>query len=242
MISLIFPLYNEENRIQTLKKGLYEYQNPNKLIKEIIFVNDGSTDKTLFNLEEIKKTLTHFQIQIISLNQNKGKGNAIKTGIFHATEPWILCNDADLSYPMNQIDIWFNNYYLDFKNTNTVYFGSRELGASNGKMKLFFHRVFIGRIYAILIRLITGIRIKDTQCGFKLYRSDIAKQIFQKVEQSKYAFDVEVHYLLKKQNTNIKLLPVICIETKGSKVNLIKDSWQMFWALFKIKKQHNTLN
>lgn len=64
------------------------------------------------------------------------------------------------------------------------------------------------------------------------------KKIFPNIQEERFAFDVEVHYLLKKENASINLLPVKCIDIEGSKVNLIKDSWQMFNALFRIIKHH----
>lgn len=238
MISIVFPLFNEAKRIHLLKDGLYHYANPNQLVKEIILVDDGSTDETMQHLQEIKKKLSDYDVKIIPVTPNTGKGNAIKTGILQASQPWILCNDADLSYSMQQIDEWKQQHQLDFNKSNTVYFGSRELGKKNNEMHLFLHRVIIGRIYALFIRMITGITVKDTQCGYKLYSADIAKKIFPKIQEQRFAFDVEVHYLLKQQHTTIQLLPVKCIDVEGSKVNLIRDSWQMFKALFRITSRH----
>lgn len=234
MISIVFPFYNESKRIDRFREGLKSYTNPNNLIQELILVDDGSTDNTLSILKEIQKELTAIQIKVIEIPVNQGKGNAIKTGIFEASQPWILCNDADLSYPMDQIDEWYEKNYLDFKTENTVYFGSRELGKKNNEMKLFLHRIVIGRIFALFIRLITGVTVEDTQCGYKLYEAGVARNIFYHIIEKRFAFDVEVHYWLKKMQIDIRLLPVRCYDVPGSKVNLIKDSFQMFIALFRI--------
>ena len=238
MITLIIPIYNELNRIEILKDGLCKYSNPNQLIQEIILVNDGSTDGIESHLQSIQHILSPFNVKIINIAKNGGKGNAINQAVREASQPWILCNDADLSYPMNQIDDWYQMNLLDLSLLNTVYFGSRELGRDNGKMKLFLHRIFMGRIYAFFIRLITGIKIRDTQCGYKLYNAVIAKNIFSYVKEQRFAFDVEVHYLLKMENVQIRLLPVNCYDVKDSKVHLISDSWDMFIALFRIVYRH----
>lgn len=74
------------------------------------------------------KKYTQIDCKIIDIQPNKGKGNAIKQGVLQATQKWILCNDADLSYSMFQIDEWIENNWIDFDATHCVYFGSRELG------------------------------------------------------------------------------------------------------------------
>lgn len=237
MITIVFPAYNESKRIHLLKEGLKKYQNPHQLVQEIILVDDGSTDDTFEKLLEIQEEFKQYSVKIIEVQQNQGKGNAIKTGVLAARQPWILCNDADLSYSMEQIDQWVDQFNIDLSKKNTVYFGSRELGKQNNEMELFLHRIIIGRIFALLIRFITGITVKDTQCGYKLYSEDVAQKIFPQVQEKRFAFDVEVHYLLKKEKVNIHLLPVKCIDIEGSKVNLIRDSWQMFRALFRIVKR-----
>lgn len=238
MISIVFPFYNESTRIHLLKNGLDNYQNRNSLIKELVLVDDGSTDDTLVHLQNIQHHYSQYQIKIVQVSPNKGKGNAIRQGVLAATQPWMLCNDSDLSYSMEQIDEWVENFPVDFTKKNTVYFGSRELGKKNNEMQLFIHRVVIGRVYAFLIRCITGITVKDTQCGFKLYPATVAKKIFPLVQEQRFAFDVEVHYLLKKQKIATVLLPVKCIDVDGSKVHLIKDSIKMFQSLFRIVKRH----
>lgn len=238
MISIVFPFYNESNRIHLFRKGLEQYQNRNGLIQELVLVDDGSNDDTLQHLREIQKSYPQYQIQIIKVFPNKGKGNAIRQGVMAASQRWILCNDADLSYSMEQIDEWIENHPIDFTKKKIVYFGSRELGKKNNEMDLFLHRVIIGRMYAFLIRLITGITVKDTQCGYKLYESSVAKEIFPQIQEERFAFDVEVHYLLRKYNIPTYLLPVKCVDVEGSKVNLISDSIRMFRSLFRIVRRH----
>lgn len=234
MISVVIPFYNEANRIHLFIKGLNQYQNKNKLIQEIILVNDGSNDNTLSLLQDIEKKYKGISIIIIDHSNNNGKGFAIRSGIMMAKNEWILCNDADLSYSFDQIDEWYEKKWINLNNQNTMYFGKRILNDKDSKFYL--HRIIIGKIYYILIRLLTGIKINDTQCGFKLYRTKIAQKIFYTLEQFHFAFDIEVILKLKKMNCNIILLPVHCIETKGSKVHLIKDSINMFLALFKLIK------
>jgi dolichyl-phosphate beta-glucosyltransferase len=94
----------------------------------------------------------------------------------------------------------------------------------------------VRKVSYLFIHLILGINIKDTQCGFKLYKTELAQAIFADLKELRFAFDLEIIYKLNKKNYNIILLPVRCYDVQGSKVNLIKDSINMFFALFRIKR------
>ena len=233
MISLIIPFFNESKRLDRLEDGLNQYRNRNQLIQEIIFVNDGSSDDTLLHLQKFQKQFPENNIQVIQIETNCGKGNALQAGILQAQHNWVLCNDADLSYRLEQIDEWYETELLDLNKNETIYFGKRII--KDKKSKFFVHRIIIGKIFYLLIRLILGINIQDTQCGFKLYPTAIAKEVFKDLQEKRFAFDLEIIYKLIQQNYTIKTLPVHCIDIEGSKVNLLKDSWNMFCALFRIR-------
>lgn len=239
MISLVFPFYNEAVRFSYFENTMNEYLEHNNYIKEIILVNDGSSDKTLELLINFQKKISDkIDCKIINLTENKGKGVAIKSGILSATQKWVLCNDADLSYPPNQLDEWIDNKWIDLDSSNNVYFGSRELGQEYYQMNLFFYRRIIGKLYIFLAQNILGITTNDTQCGFKLYDTELAKSIFNNVKEKKFAFDTEVLYILKKRNITVTFLPVKCTDISNSKVHLFWDGLNMFEALFRIKKNH----
>ena len=197
-------------------------------------MNDGSSDDTLLHLQKFQKQFPENNIQVIQIETNCGKGNALQAGILQAQHNWVLCNDADLSYRLEQIDEWYETELLDLNKNETIYFGKRII--KDKKSKFFVHRIIIGKIFYLLIRLILGINIQDTQCGFKLYPTAIAKEVFKDLQEKRFAFDLEIIYKLIQQNYTIKTLPVHWIDIEGSKVNLLKDSWNMFWALFRIRK------
>lgn len=242
MLSLVIPFYNEESRFHIFTHVLEEYLKTNTTIKQIILVNDGSQDNTLNCLLDFKTSFSsNVEIDVLNIEPNKGKGFAIKKAMPKVTQQWVLCLDADMSYHPNQLDEWINEGWLDWENISTIHFGSREMGMQKGWVEYYTHRRIIGRIYALMLKMITGVTVSDTQCGFKLYPSNIAKEIFNTLQQQRFAFDVEVHAYIKKKNLKIKLLPVRCEEREDSKVNLIKDSWQMFWALWDIRKSTKKL-
>lgn len=237
-VSLVIPFYNESAKFERFRTIMLEYLLVNQHVGELILVDDGSTDNTHDLLQAFQGGLS-IPVKIIRIQPNKGKGHAIKTGVSAASLSWVLCNDADFSYLPQQLDEWISEGWLDLKQARQAHFGSRELGARKGWVQFKWHRRIIGRIYAWLIRLVTGIRVTDTQCGFKLYPTDLAKAVFAKVQEERFAFDVEVHFILRKMGSDPKMLPVKCIEFGDSKVHLLTDSLQMGRALWHIRKHHS---
>ena len=228
-ISLIIPLYNEENRI---KKNLSFIQNfLKKKNIEVIFVNDGSSDNSEKIIKKfISKNNKKF-IKYLSYKQNVGKGYAIKKGVLSSKKKWILICDLDMSVQPSQIDIWYKKKYILKK--NEAYFASRKHTLS--KIKTSFVRKLLGVIFNLIIFSLFGIRIKDTQCGFKLFHKDYAKSVFRKISSYRFSFDVELVLLLKEKNIKIKELPVNWIHKSGSKLNIFYDMPLMFYDLLKIR-------
>ena len=234
-LSVVFPLYNEQHRLIKLFSEIKKQKYFKKKNAEFIFVNDGSGDKSLQMIEDFKsKNKKKINIKIISYNKNQGKGFALKKGIFLAKKNWILTMDIDLSVKFNQIEIWKNRKY--FKKDINVYFGSRLL--LNSKVNAKEYRKITGNIFNVILGFIFNrekLRIKDTQCGFKLYKNKIAKRIFLKSEENGYINDVEILLLLLKYKIKFCELPVIWSHKDGSKVNIIFDSLIMLYHLIKLK-------
>ena len=179
-------------------------------------------------------TRTVFKIlltTIIKIQINSGKGNALKKGILAAKKEWILTLDTDISVSLLQLQKWIKKKSID---NNSVFFGSRNLKYS--KMEFKFHRKMLGIFFSILLRIIFPIDIKDTQCGFKLYKKKVAKHLFNNIKDTGFVHDVEVVLLSRKFNYGIKELPVTWIHRNESKLNLYVDTFKMFYKLFIIKK------
>ena len=229
-ISLIIPLYNEENRI---KKNLKIIQNfLKKKNVEVIFVDDGSDDGSEKIIKKfISKNKNKKLIQYISYKKNVGKGYALKKGVLNSKKKWILICDVDMSVQPNQIDIWNKKKYI--LKDNEAYFASRKHSLS--KIETSFVRKLLGVIFNLIIFFLFGIKIKDTQCGFKLFNRNYAKSIFGKISSYRFSFDVELVLLLKKKKINIRELPVNWIHKSGSKLNIFYDMPLMLYDLLKIK-------
>ncbi len=234
-VSIIFPLYNEEERLKALFLEISKQKIFYKKNAEFIFVNDGSNDQSLGLIKKFKKK-NKFKIKLISYKNNKGKGYAIKKGVVASRKKWILTMDIDLSVNFKQLKTWKDKKYLD-KNI-FVYFGSRLL--KNSKVSSKKYRAFTGKLFNIILSYIFNrnkLGIKDTQCGFKLYKSKIAKKIFNETKENGYIQDVEILLLLVKKKILVKELPVVWSHKSGSKVNILSDSITMFLDLIKLKSR-----
>ena len=158
-LSIVIPCYNEEKRIVNTLKKIVNFANKKIEEYEIIIVDDGSTDL----IHMILDSHLNDKIKLITLQQNMGKGYAVRIGVFNAKYKWILFTDADNSTPIKMISRLYG-----YTNKYKLIIGSRNLKDSRRVIKQPFYRSFSGNVFPTLVKIILGIKIKDTQCGFKL--------------------------------------------------------------------------
>ena len=203
-LSIVFPLFNEEKRLLKFLREIKKFSFKNKLNIEFILVNDGSTDSSLKLLKNFKKENSQIKrFNIISYKKNKGKGYALKKGVLKASNKWTLTMDIDLSVTFSQINQWIKKKYI--KQKIDIYFGSRLL--KDSKIDARKHRVFMGKIFNFILNTLINsnfIKVNDTQCGFKLYKSNIAKNIFRNIKENGYVHDVEILIISHKKNILLK--------------------------------------
>lgn len=225
-ISVIIPAFNEEKRIKKTLETILAYLERKKYSYEIIVVNDGSTDKT----KEVILEFHNKKIRVVDNPRNCGKGYSVQQGFLAATKKWILFTDADLSTPIEELETSFR--YTD---TAPVIIGSRNLPMSHIVVKQPLLRSTLGRIFPFFVRLLLLPDIKDSQCGFKLFRSDVAKKIAEKQRIHGFCFDVELLFLAKKYKFMIQEIPITWSNDERSKIKIISDSFQMFVDLLRIR-------
>ena len=232
-VSIIYPVYNEEKRLRKTFLDIIKFEKSNKFLKkEYIFVNDGSSDHTLSVIKKEFKNNKNIKVKLISYSKNMGKGHALKRGVQIAKNDWVLTTDADCSVSNFQLIKWIQKKYLD--QNNLIYFGSRNHFLSIVKKKTL--RKVVGIVFKFVIRYFFNIKISDTQCGFKLYKLNIAKKIFRKLSINDYMHDIEICVIAKKLNIKIKDLPLKWTHVDQSKINFIRDFFNVAFSLIKISR------
>jgi dolichyl-phosphate beta-glucosyltransferase len=234
-LSIIIPAYNEEKRIKPTIHHILETFDNYKLNKseyEIIIVNDGSKDQTYKIIKELSDE--NENIKIIDCYKNSGKGKAIRLGVAKANGDILVIYDADAATPAKFI-IEYST--LIQSGAYDIIIGSRELGLKlNYDVSYYKFRRLSGRIFTLLSKIvITG--YKDTQCGFKLFKNEVGKRLFSMMQESGYAWDVELLALAKIFSYKVKEVPIDWHHKMGSKINMISDSISMIFQLLKIKKR-----
>lgn len=236
-LSIIFPVYNEESRLKFAFTDILKFLKKKKFKLEIIFVDDGSVDNSY---DIINKFINKFKslcvknktrIKVYKSKKNLGKGSALKIGVKKAKYDWILTTDTDMSVPLFQINDWLNKKLINKK--SFIYIASRTHNKSIVKKNFF--RSILGIVMRFVVWLILGIKIKDTQCGFKLYKKKFAKYSFGKLKSYGFSHDLELIALLKNKNIEIKELPVKWTHKKNSKLNVFWDPIKMLFEIFIIK-------
>lgn len=232
-LSIIIPAYNEEKRIGLtlskicgfLKTKSYEY--------EVILVDDGSNDKTISEAKESELAKTN-KLKIVRNGMNKGKGFSVKNGILNSAGEYMLFSDADLSTPIEEADKLFG--YI--KKGYDIVIGSRSIAGSDVKVHQPFYREKMGRIFNFLVNSLLMGGFNDTQCGFKLFKGSIAREIGRELTIDGFCFDVEMLYLAKKKGYRIAEIGVVWENSPQSKVRVINSSLAMFIDLLKIRRRH----
>lgn len=227
MLSIIFPVYNEEKRLTQSLKKIKAYFSKVNYPYELLFVNDGSTDQS----EKILASKGHplRSYRILTHPKNLGKGAAIRTGVKAAKGDWVLFCDLDLSVPLETITLFLQNQKAD------LLIGSRRAPGARILTHQSWLREFLGRSFTRLSNLILGTNYTDLTCGFKMIKKPIAKQLFALQKLNTWTFDSEILYLAKKLNYKVRELPVDWSDVKGSKVKFPKDLIQSFVDLLKIR-------
>jgi len=200
VISIIIPVFNEETKITGVLKGITEILNGNFQNYEIIVINDGSVDKTLKVILESQRLDSH--IRVLSYEGNKGKGYAVRLGVLNSIGDIVVYLDGDLNIsPMEITDYMKQLDHYDLVIASKAHPMSVVICSTGRK--------FLSKAFNLLVRLLTGINIKDTQSGLKAGRGSALRAIFEKMVVKRYAFDVELLTIASGLDLKIKELPII---------------------------------
>jgi len=227
-ISVIVPAYNEQKRIKKTLEVINNYFRNKPVTRQIIVVDDGSSDNTVGVVEDIKKEIN--DLSVITYNPNRGKGYAIRKGVEDSHGEYILFTDADNSTPIEE----FEKFYPLLKD-NSVVIGSRYITGSNIVVTQPWYRVLLGRFANILIQLFILDGVRDTQCGFKAFRHEAAREIFSRMKINRFGFDIEILAIARLLNFSVREIPVSWYNSGESRVRPVKDALSTFRELIYIK-------
>lgn len=228
-LSIVIPAYNEEKRLLPTLGKICAYLSNQGFPYEVIVVDDGSTDNTLQMVRNFACLDKH--VVVLANKQNRGKGYSVKKGMLSAKGEYIFFTDADLSTPIEEIEKclpYLNNGY-------DVVIGSRSIPGSDITIHQPWYREKMGKIFNFMVNMVLVKGIIDTQCGFKGFKNEVVKTVFNRCSIDGFSFDVEALYLSRKFNFKIKEIPIRWENSALSKVNPIRHSLQMFRDLFRIK-------
>jgi len=227
-LSIVIPAYNEEQNLSSTLHDIAQYLKKKDYKYEIIVVDDGSNDRTAEIASSEGKNFQYFTL--LKNRTNRGKGYSVKNGVLAAKGELVLFMDADNSTRIDQVE----KLFLAIKEGFDVAIASRKVtGAIAASQPLY--RIILGNTYILFSKAIIGTKVRDYNCGFKLYRQDIIKFLFPRLTMDDWSFDSELIYLISKFKLKIKEIPVRWEYKRTSKVKPLRDGIKSFLSLLKIK-------
>jgi glycosyltransferase involved in cell wall biosynthesis len=233
-LSIVIPAYNEQKRIGRSLDAILTFLKTQTYRAEIIVVDDGSSDGTAARVAE---RIPQFhkaghELRVLTNDPNRGKGYSVKRGLTEARGEIVLFTDADLSSPITEAPKLIDPISGD---SADVAFGSRALNRELIGVRQPIFRDFGGRVFNFFMKTITGLRYKDTQCGFKAFRRELSLAVFKLQSIERFGFDPEVLYIARKRGLRLLEVPVVWNDSEGSTVNYASDSIKMFVDLLRIR-------
>jgi glycosyltransferase involved in cell wall biosynthesis len=225
-LSIVVPAYNEAGRIRDTLERLYHFKELEPYSIELIVVDDGSTDQTV-------ETVSAFPgVRLIRNDRNHGKGFTVRHGVLEARGDLVLFTDADLSTPIEEVDKLLSA--LQSSGADAAV-GSRALQRELIGIHQPWPREMAGRFFNLLVRVFTGLRLHDTQCGFKLFKRSSTRWAFERMLVERFGFDPELLFLIERGGGRVVEVPVRWNDNPATKVRFLRDATRMFLDLIAIR-------
>lgn len=229
-LSLVIPAYNEVQRLPPYLEAVERHLSQRYRDRyEVVIVDDGSTDGMDAMLRGLSKTWS--QLRLVQHQQNQGKGAAIKTGVLAASGSLVLFADADGATPITEEE----SLSLAIERGADVAVGSRLQRAEGIARTRNWCRGLCGRAFSRLVQYLFQIPVRDTQCGFKMFRREAGLSLIPACRQTGYLLDVEFLALAQRHGYEIAEVPVSWQEVPGSKLRLFRDGYRMVSGLWSIR-------
>jgi glycosyltransferase involved in cell wall biosynthesis len=229
-LSIVIPAYNEDQRLPKTLAAIVEFLKSKPYRAEIIVVDDGSTDHTAAAVTAARENFP--ELRLLSNNGNRGKGFSVRHGMLEARGEIALFTDADLSTPIEETD---KLLAAIVEQGYDAAIGSRAVDRSLIEVHQSLIREYAGIFFNRLVRAIMGIAFSDTQCGFKAFRLDRTRVIFEQQRIERFGFDPELLFLAKRNGLRVAEVPVRWRHDAATKVNFPADGVHMFLELLLIR-------
>jgi glycosyltransferase involved in cell wall biosynthesis len=234
-LSVVIPAFNEAERIVPSLQKVREFIQAQNLTTEVIVVNDGSKDGTA---EAVKGQISNFKspatLQLLENPSNRGKGYSVRNGILRSTGDLVLFSDSDFSSPIEE----YHKLAAPLKAREaSIAIGSRAVKGSQVLTHQPWIREYSGRCFNLVVRAISGLPFRDTQCGFKLFTRQAADAVFRLQTVEGFGFDVEILYIARKLGLKTVEVPVVWNDTKGTRVRFLSDGAHMLMDLMRVHYQ-----
>lgn len=225
------PCYNEEQRLPRTIEQIERYLEGKHLEYELIVVDDGSADGTRMIMDAAAER--NPSVRVEALAHNRGKGRALATGVGVARGDEILLTDADLSTPIEELE----KLQAAIDRGAGVAIGSRAVRGSRVEVSQPIYRVLMGKAFNLIVQAVLLPGIWDTQCGFKLFRADVAHRVFAGLVTDGFGYDPEVLFRARTQGVKIAEVPVVWRNSAPTKVSPIRSSFDMLRHVIRIRFQ-----
>ncbi len=227
-LSVIIPAYNEQRRLPATLESVHGYLTQRNLTFEILIVDDGSHDDTAEVVEMF--AVAHSGVRLLSYQPNQGKGHAVRTGILSAKGDLMLIDDADGSSPIEELE----RLERGITSGADLVIGSRAKSDESRQVQALAYRKWIGNTFNFLVQRLLLPGIYDTQCGFKLFKAEAAREIFAVAQIDGFGFDVEILHIARVRGYKIAEVGINWHNVEGSKVNVFADSPKMFLDVLQV--------
>jgi len=234
-LSVVIPAYDESTKIARDVKAAAEFLRSNHLQGEIIVVDDGSTDRTNEVAQKVNVP-PEAKLKVVRYEQHRGKGYAVRSGIAETSGKYVMFADSGLCVP-------YGNALLGLEmlkdGSCDIAHGSRKLLESDVLQDQPWRRQVSSKLLKWLIKRVLQIpaELSDTQCGFKLYKGDVARELYSQCISEGFMFDVEIILRAQKEGYRIKEFPIEWTCDLDSRLSLTRVPWPVFSELRAIKRQ-----
>ncbi|HEY8811396.1 MAG TPA: dolichyl-phosphate beta-glucosyltransferase [Candidatus Dormibacteraeota bacterium] len=230
-LSVVVPAYNESRRLPETLAVIKPYLNSLGASWELILVNDGSSDSTM-ELIRAEEGLDPGHLRGIDLQPNGGKGRAVAAGVAASQGAFVLISDADFSTPIDEL----TKLQAAIEGGSDVAIGSRAKRGSQVEISQPAHRVLMGKIFNLIVQLAVLPGFWDTQCGFKLWKGPVAREVFAEMKlDGNVAFDVEVLYRARRHGYRIAEIPVRWYDSIPSRISPLRHSAEALVDIARIR-------